>query len=615
MRKPLAQHPLGQTAGLIPERSEEAISADLQEAAALNEAFEVVAVPLDHAMSFGLSEDRDDSGVIQFVEYSIDHWKRGRGQFQQHMPSQVGDGHNFAVADLFRQFFLAVDVCPWDDLHGDIVSRKPLGELPSLLSDLRALVVRVHAELSRRGDDRLDTVGGRQSGHERCLLPTAGTVVQFGEQMAVDIHQGLGETHGWIRKEVKREVNRLHNSFVFFGWTKRVALPIFPVVQPVSGPSTHQPGPDGDEWLRRGGIDPYGSARYRDRSKMPRMPLVKHAAIGPIAIHLPERVETNEDLKRECPDWDMDVIARKTGIRARHIAAPGECASDLAVAAAEKLFRENGIDRGSIDFLLLCTQTPDYPLPTTACLLQDRLGLPTSVGAIDFNLGCSGFVYGLALADGLIRSGAARRVLLLTAETYSKFIHPADRSLRTIFGDAAAATLIEAADEPSMSAFRFGTDGKGADTLLVAKGGARPLANAIRPRHRHRWPSDLYMDGPSLISFTVAAVPQLVDQILAAAQLSRDDIDLYLLHQATYKMLAELRESLGVPAEKIPLAMENVGNTVSSTLPILIDSLRRGGGLRPGAANLLIGFGVGWSWAGCVWRETWPTARLNTGGT
>ena len=128
---------------------------------------------------------------------------------------------------------------------------------------------------------------------------------------------------------------------------------------------------------------------------------MKYAAIGPIAIHLPTRVETNEELKQEFPSWEMDVIYEKTGIAARHIAAPEECASDLGVAAAEKLFREHNIDPQSIDFLLFCTQTPDYPLPTTACLVQDRLGLRTSVGALDFNLGCSGFVYGLSLADGL----------------------------------------------------------------------------------------------------------------------------------------------------------------------------------------------------------------------
>ncbi len=139
---------------------------------------------------------------------------------------------------------------------------------------------------------------------------------------------------------------------------------------------------------------------------------MKYAAIGPVAIHLPERVETNDELGKLFPKWDLDLIYSKTGIQERHIAAPGECASDLGVKAAEKLFKEHAIDRSTIDFLLFCTQTPDYPLPTTACLMQHRLGLPTTVGALDFNLGCSGFVYGLSLADGLIRSGAARRVLL-----------------------------------------------------------------------------------------------------------------------------------------------------------------------------------------------------------
>ena len=182
--------------------------------------------------------------------------------------------------------------------------------------------------------------------------------------------------------------------------------------------------------------------------------------------------------------------------------------------AAEKLFDEHNIDPQSIDYLLLCTQTPDYPLPTTACLVQHRLGLRTGIGAIDFNLGCSGFVYGLSLADGLIRTGEVKRVLLITAETYSKLIDPEDRSLRTIFGDGAAATLIEACDEPSMTSFEFGTDGSGADTLIAAEGGFRPKEDAIPPRHRHRWKSNLYMDGPSLINFTVSAIPSVIDQIL-----------------------------------------------------------------------------------------------------
>ncbi len=330
---------------------------------------------------------------------------------------------------------------------------------------------------------------------------------------------------------------------------------------------------------------------------------MKFAAIGPIGVHFPSRVETNDDLQRERPEWDLEAIAEKTGIHRRYIAAPEECSSDLAFAAAERLFAEHGIDRASVDYLLLCTQTPDYPLPTTACLLQHRLGLRTTIGALDFNLGCSGFVYGLSIADGLIRSGTARRCLLLTAETYSKFIHPSDRSLRTIFSDAAAATLIEAVDQPSLQAFEFGTDGSGADTLLVASGGARKGETTLRPRGRKRWPSDLYMDGHSLMAFTVDAIPVVVQNILRRAQLREDQIDLYLLHQATYKMLHELRKALHVNAERLPIYLSDVGNTVSSTLPILIDMLRSEKTLTAEMTTLMIGFGVGWSWAGCTWRD------------
>jgi 3-oxoacyl-[acyl-carrier-protein] synthase III len=332
---------------------------------------------------------------------------------------------------------------------------------------------------------------------------------------------------------------------------------------------------------------------------------MKHGAIGPVAVHLPEKVEDNDFLGSEYPKWDMDLIYAKTGIRKRHIAAPGECASDLGVAAAEKLFTEYKIDRNTIDFLLLCTQTPDYPLPTTACLMQDRLGLPTSVGALDFNLGCSGFVYGLSLADGLIRSGTARRVLLVTAETYSKYIDPTDRSLRTIFGDGAAATLVEASDEPSLGSFVFGTDGSGGNMLLVTDGGARPAKDAIQPRKRRRWPSRLYMDGPELVKFSLDIAPPLLSDVLARSQWTTDKVDLYLIHQATRFMLDHLRERLSIDREHSPEALEDYGNTVSSTIPILIRDLRRSGRLRPGKRTVMLGFGVGLSWAGCAWTETW----------
>jgi 3-oxoacyl-[acyl-carrier-protein] synthase-3 len=344
-----------------------------------------------------------------------------------------------------------------------------------------------------------------------------------------------------------------------------------------------------------------------------RFAAVKYAAIGPIAIHLPEKVETNDDLGALFPKWDLDLIFSKTGVWARHIAAPDECASDLGVAAAEKLFAQHAIDRSTIDFLLLCTQTPDYPLPTTSCLMQSRLGLPTTAGALDFNLGCSGFVYGLSLADGLIRSGAAKRILLVTAETYSKYIHPEDRSLRTIFGDGAAATLIEASDTQSISNFAFGTDGTAGDALMVNTGGARTADHALQPRTKWRWESKLYMDGPGLIQLTLDTVPQMVERVLAEGKVKESEIDVFLVHQATHKLLEQLRHEMHLDEARMPTVLRDYGNTVSSTIPIIMHDLRASGRLRRGTKCLMAGFGVGFSWAGCLWTETWENKAVATG--
>jgi 3-oxoacyl-[acyl-carrier-protein] synthase III len=329
---------------------------------------------------------------------------------------------------------------------------------------------------------------------------------------------------------------------------------------------------------------------------------VPHAQIGPIAVHFPSRVETSDQLMELHPEWHIPELVEKTGIRLRYLAAETETASDLAVAACQKLLAENSIDPQSIDFLLFCTQTPDYPLPTTACLIQERLGLRLNCGALDFNLGCSGFVYGLSLAEGLIASGQAKRVLLVTAETYSKYIEADDRSLRPIFSDAAAATLIESVDQPALLGFEFGTDGKGADTLIVNEGGARCREDAIQPRRRKRWGSRLYMDGPSLMDFTVVAIPQLIRNMLSKSNMEMAQVQHLLMHQATRKMLELLQQALGVNDERLPIRLFDRGNTVSSTLPILIDDLRREGKLLPGSTHLLVGFGVGWSWAGCIWK-------------
>ena len=301
----------------------------------------------------------------------------------------------------------------------------------------------------------------------------------------------------------------------------------------------------------------------------------------------------------------MDLIASKTGIEKRYIAAPGECASDLGVEAANKLFQEYNVSPDSIDYLLFCTQTPDYPLPTTACIIQDRLGLRTNIGALDFNLGCSGYVYGLSLADSLIQSGMAKRILFITAETYSHYIDKADRSLRTIFSDAATATLVESSPVPTLSTFELGTDGKGAGTLIVNEQGARPKEGAIPTSRRKRWASELFMDGPALITFAVESIPKLVDSILEKANIAKPEVDLFLLHQATLKMMEQLQDTLEIKKDQMPLELKDFGNTVSSTLPILIHELRNKKILTPKQQNMLIGFGVGWSWGGCLWQDTY----------
>jgi len=330
------------------------------------------------------------------------------------------------------------------------------------------------------------------------------------------------------------------------------------------------------------------------------------AAIGPISVHLPENVESNADLNADNPRWDMDLIASKTGIHNRHIAAEDETSADLGVAACKKLFAEHDIDPTSIDFLLFCTQTPDFALPTTACLMQPRLGLRNDCGALDFNLGCSAYPYGLSIADGLIQSGVAKRILFVTAETYSKFIDKNDRSIRTIFGDGAAATLIEPHPEPSLSGYKFGTDGSGAHMLCVmpnSPGGFRKAEQEFQPQRKRRWKSELYMDGPNLINFTLSEIPKLIDQILESSGSTKDELDQYLVHQATFKMLDLLRQQLGIEESQIPIELADVGNTVSSTLPILISQLREQKRLSKDKKNILIGFGVGLSWSGCVWKD------------
>jgi len=351
---------------------------------------------------------------------------------------------------------------------------------------------------------------------------------------------------------------------------------------------------------------------------------VRTAVIQGIDHYLPEERLTNAELSALYPGWTADKILEKTGILERRIAADtervtgaisggggpnsswaiasGNWAGRAAAAFAVRIGAR--IADGGIDLLVFCTQSPDHFLPTTACLIQERLGLGTNVAAFDYNLGCSAFPYGLAIVRGLIDAGIASTALLLMADTYSKFIHPLDKSVRTLFGDAASAVLITAEERaaPSIGPFVLGTDGTGAGNLIVPAGAMRhPLATAdlaekTDKSDNTRTAANLFMNGPAIFEFTVKRVPALIRDVVAAAEISLDDVDLVILHQASEMLLATLQGSLRIPDEKFVRHYSRCGNTVSSTIPIALQSVIDAGRVARGDVLLVAGFGVGYSW-------------------
>ena len=316
-----------------------------------------------------------------------------------------------------------------------------------------------------------------------------------------------------------------------------------------------------------------------------------NATISRIAFHLPDKVLDNDYFAELFPEWNSKQILDHIGIRERRVAAEGETAFDLGLAAAEKVLQD--YPRETIDFVMLCTQHPDYILPTSACVMQDRLGLSTSCGALDYNLGCSGFVYGLAMAKGLIAAGVASRVLLITAETYSKSLHPSDKGNRTIFGDGAAAPIIEASELAGIGEFVIGTDGAGHEKLIIRNGAARAMCAGTGDAESGDF---LFMNGPDVFNFTVATVPKLFAQTLEKNQLAMDDLHLVVFHQANKFILDFLRKKAKIPQEKFFIDLEEVGNTVSATIPIALCQAREKGLIASNKPVMLVGFGVGLSW-------------------
>lgn len=329
-----------------------------------------------------------------------------------------------------------------------------------------------------------------------------------------------------------------------------------------------------------------------------------NAYIKAISYYLPEKVLTNEDLVREFPEWSVEKVTSKVGVLSRHLAGNDETACDLAEKAARKMLNEYAVNPDEIDFLLLCTQSPDYFLPSTACLLQKRLGLRTDIGAFDYNLGCSGCIYGLAVAKGLIMGGIAKNVLLITAETYTKYLHPSDKSNRSIFGDGAAACLISTEGMAKIGNFELGTDGNGADNLIVKTGAARHRQatgfSSIDEEGHVRYDDYLYMNGGAIFNFTLDVVPGLVDKVLQKNLLTKEDIDFFVFHQANKFMLNTIRKVCGMQKETFYMNLESTGNTVSSSVFIALKDCIEKGPVPKGKNVMITGFGVGLSWGGTI---------------
>ncbi|MBL4604595.1 MAG: ketoacyl-ACP synthase III [Flavobacteriaceae bacterium] len=327
-----------------------------------------------------------------------------------------------------------------------------------------------------------------------------------------------------------------------------------------------------------------------------------HSFIERISYYLPETTLDNNQLLANFPEASNTDSLQKLGIKERRIVHKNELASDIGIKAANLLFEEYGILPESIDFLIFCAQEFDYYTPTTACVIHEKLGLKKSAGAIDYNLGCSGFVYGVSIANGLIATGVATKVLLITASTLTRQLHPKDKASRYLFGDAAAATLLSSSKEEKIHQFCFGTDGEGYDYIIKKDGGARhPLTEESSVEILDKYnnitsPKYLKMDGTGIFLFALKRVPKLIEETLLKNKLTIDNIDLFIFHQANSFLLETLRKKMKISEDKFYIYLENIGNTVSSSIPIALKEAMKEGKAKKGDKIMLVAFGVGLSW-------------------
>jgi len=329
--------------------------------------------------------------------------------------------------------------------------------------------------------------------------------------------------------------------------------------------------------------------------------------IQDISCYFPEKILTNNNLQEEFPNLKLPELTRLTGVNQRHICADNQTSVDMAVAAAEKLFDESSIKKEDVDFIIYCSAGGDYITPASSCIIHNRIGLSANCGAFDYNQGCTGYIYGLNMADSLISAGNAKNILLITSEAITGTIHPKDSSNRAIFGDGATASIIVNNNSSNnFGKFIFGTDGSKFDRIIIKHGGERfPLPkfaekDRIDSFGNVRNHANFYMDGSEVFNFSITKAPELVSQLLNSSGLTFDDIDFFVFHQANQIILETIGRKLKIPNNKLIIEINTTGNTVSSTIPIALKNAMDKGKIKRGDILLIAGFGVGFSWGGTI---------------
>lgn len=331
------------------------------------------------------------------------------------------------------------------------------------------------------------------------------------------------------------------------------------------------------------------------------------AKITAVSYYLPEKIITNADFFAKFPNYKNEAL-EKLGIGERRRVSPGQTASDMAEAAARKLFSDYNIDPQSIDFLLLGILEPDYYTPPTSCVLHGKLGLPKKCGTMEFNHGCSAYVYGIATAQGLMSSLGVKRVLFISTSVLSNTFHPEDRSSHYVFGDAASATLIEYTDDDMIGPYSYGTDGSGYNKIIVEDGFARnPLNEDSFKEEKDQYGNitsrkNFRMDGIGVFLFSMRVVPEMISDLLSKAHLTIDEVDHFIFHQPNRFLNENIRKKIGIPEHKFRHDIEKTGNTVQSTIPIALKNMMDEKLIKSGDTAVLAGFGVGLSWISTVVR-------------